>query len=130
MSSFLENLRQDLHFAFRNLRKSPGFLAVVILSLALGIGANSTIFSVVDAAFYRPLPYPQPNQLVAIWDTEPGRPSFFSGYRSHQRLRRLNDGWHRCSTEHRHAKCHSKLFFDDGRQASAGSRLFPRGDAG
>jgi putative ABC transport system permease protein len=74
MSSFLENLRQDLHFAFRNLRKSPGFLAVVILSLALGIGANSTIFSVVDAAFYRPLPYPQPNQLVAIWDTEPGRP--------------------------------------------------------
>jgi putative ABC transport system permease protein len=74
MSTLIENLRKDLQFAFRNLRKSPGFLAVVILSLALGIGANSTIFSVLDAALYRPLPYPHPEQLVVIWDTEPGRP--------------------------------------------------------
>jgi putative ABC transport system permease protein len=72
MSSFLQNLRQDLQFAFRNLRKSPGFLVVVILSLALGIGANSTIFSAMDAALYRPLPAQHPEQLVAIWDTEPG----------------------------------------------------------
>jgi putative ABC transport system permease protein len=74
MSSFLENIRQDLQFAFRSLRKSPGFLAVVILSLALGVGATSTIFSVLDAALYRPLPYPHPEQLVVIWDTEPNRP--------------------------------------------------------
>src|SRR5579862_6857030 len=74
MSSFLRNIRQDLRFAFRNVRKSPGFLTVVILSLALGIGANSTIFSVLDAALYRPLPFPHPDQLVVIWDTEPGKP--------------------------------------------------------
>jgi putative ABC transport system permease protein len=74
MSHFLQSLRQDLQFALRNLRKSPGFLAVVILSLALGVGATSTIFSVLDAALYRPLPYPHPEQLVVIWDTEPNRP--------------------------------------------------------
>src|SRR5215475_14454634 len=75
MSSFLQSLRQDLRFAFRNLRKSPGFLIVVVLSLALGIGANSTIFSALDAAIYRPLPAKNPEQLVAIWDTEPGEPN-------------------------------------------------------
>ena len=74
MSTFIENIHKDFQFAFRNLLNSPGFLTVVVLSLALGIGANSTIFSVLDAALYRPLPYPHPEQLVMIWDTEPGRP--------------------------------------------------------
>ncbi len=87
MSTFMENIRKDFQFAFRNLRKSPGFLAVVILSLALGIGANSTIFSVLDAALYRPLPFPHPEELVVIWDTEPGKPDS----RANPPIAELND---------------------------------------
>lgn len=70
----VEDIRQDLKFAGRNLRKSPGFLAVVVFSLALGIGANSTVFSVINAALFRPLPYPHMEQLAVIWDTEQGQP--------------------------------------------------------
>ena len=69
-----ETLWADLKFAARGLRKSPGFLAVVVLSLALGIAANSTIFSVLNALLYRPLPYPQPQNLVVIWQTDQAHP--------------------------------------------------------
>ena len=87
MSSFFQNLRHDLRFASRNLLKSPGFLAVVILSLALGISANSTIFSVLDAALFRPLPAAHPEQLVVIWDTDPGQPDS----RQYPPIAELND---------------------------------------
>src|SRR4249920_1899534 len=63
---WVESFWQDVRLAMRGLRKSPGFLAVVVLSLALGIGANTTIFSVLNALLYRPLPYMHPEQLTAL----------------------------------------------------------------
>jgi putative ABC transport system permease protein len=68
----LETLIRDVRYALRVLAKSPGFTAVAALTLALGLGANTAIFSVVEALLVRPLPFPEPTELVAVYETQPG----------------------------------------------------------
>src|SRR3954469_1138023 len=68
-TAVLEDFGQDLRFALRSLRRNAGFAAVAVRSLALGVGPATAIFSVVHAVLLRPLPYPQPDRLVRVWNS-------------------------------------------------------------
>jgi predicted permease len=70
--SGLESILTDAKFAFRRLRKSPGFAVTVLLTLGIGIGANTAVFSVVRSVLLKPLPYPDSGQLVSLWLNAPG----------------------------------------------------------
>jgi len=72
MIQMAEILMTDVRYALRGLQRSPGFTATVVVMLALGIGANTAIFSIVDRLFLRALPYPESNQLVMVNETFPG----------------------------------------------------------
>lgn len=66
-------LQNDIRFAWRGIRRNPAFAALIIATMALGIGASTTMFSVIHAVFFRPLPFPNQDRLVTLWESDPER---------------------------------------------------------
>jgi predicted permease len=84
----MSGLIQDMRYALRQLRKSPGFTTVAVITLALGIGANTGIFSVFDAVVLAPLRYFEPDRLVMVWENNPRFPRVWDSYPNFQDWRR------------------------------------------
>ena len=78
----IERILQDLRVARRGLARSPGYVAVVVATLALGIGATTALFTVVNGVLLRPLPFRDPDRLVTVWERSPFRGSGASGSRN------------------------------------------------
>src|SRR5204863_3542685 len=78
----METLGQDVRYALRNLRRTPGFAAIAVITLALGIGASTAIFSVIDNVLMEPFPYPDADRLMSlqIHDTERNEPGGRAGF--------------------------------------------------
>ena len=98
----MNTLWQDLRYAVRTFAKAPGFTIIAVLSLALGIGANAAIFTLVNAVLFKPMPVPHPEQLVALYTTEPS--SRYPGQFSYPDYRDYRD----------HNEVFSDLFVHDG----------------
>jgi predicted permease len=79
-SIWIEQLLRDVSYGVRALRKNPGFAIVIVLTLALGIGANTAIFSVVRGVVLAPLPYLEPNRLVMVWESRPNVKTLSTSY--------------------------------------------------
>lgn len=82
----METLIRDLRYGVRSLLKQPGFAAVAVLSIALGIGVNTTIFSFINAALFRPLPFPESHRLVRLWDGNSSSYPDYAAYRDQSKV--------------------------------------------
>jgi len=97
---WLENLLEDIHYGIRMLRKNPGFTAIAVLTLTLGIGANTALFSVVNAVLLSPLPYPHSEQLVTVHESKPNFETGSISYPNFLDLRTQNTVFERLASYH------------------------------
>ncbi|MBA2527763.1 MAG: hypothetical protein H0V18_18580 [Pyrinomonadaceae bacterium] len=82
----METLIKDFRYGVKSLLKQPGFTAVGVLSIALGIGVNTTLFSFINAALFRPLPFPDSHRLVRLWDGHSSSYPDYAAYRDESKV--------------------------------------------